>query len=255
MDSPSPAEYSIDELAQASATSIRNIRAYQDRGLLPPPARRGRKGVYGAIHRSRLDLIKRMLERGYTLANIRELLQHWERGATLADLLGMPEQPGNPWQREQPICISMAELTHKFQHDLSAEALRKAIELDLIRPQGTRFHVPSMHLLNAVAGLFRLGIPLQDMLAVIVVLRHDLEQTSAALIALVDQHISTNHAGTNAAANPDAPQLAEVLRQLQPLVKMLVVPEIAHAMQGAASTHFGERLTPTLAYEPPSPGT
>lgn len=30
-------EYSVDELARAAGSSVRNVRAYQDRGLLPPP--------------------------------------------------------------------------------------------------------------------------------------------------------------------------------------------------------------------------
>lgn len=30
-------EYRIDELARLAGSTVRNIRAYQDRGLLPPP--------------------------------------------------------------------------------------------------------------------------------------------------------------------------------------------------------------------------
>ncbi|MFB9386717.1 MerR family transcriptional regulator [Pseudonocardia petroleophila] len=37
-------EYRIDELAHTAGTTVRNIRAYQDRGLLPPPRRVGRVG-------------------------------------------------------------------------------------------------------------------------------------------------------------------------------------------------------------------
>ena len=36
------AEYRINDLAQESGVSVRNIRVYQERGLLPPPVRRGR---------------------------------------------------------------------------------------------------------------------------------------------------------------------------------------------------------------------
>ncbi|MBM2600552.1 MerR family DNA-binding transcriptional regulator, partial [Pseudomonas sp. BDPW] len=31
-------------MARAAGSSVRNVRAYQDRGLLPPPERRGRVG-------------------------------------------------------------------------------------------------------------------------------------------------------------------------------------------------------------------
>ncbi|NEE49661.1 MerR family DNA-binding transcriptional regulator, partial [Streptomyces sp. SID8455] len=36
------AEYRIEDLAHASGATVRTIRAYQDRGLLPTPERRGR---------------------------------------------------------------------------------------------------------------------------------------------------------------------------------------------------------------------
>lgn len=39
-------EYTVDELARVSDTTVRNIRAYQDRGLLAPPEKRGRVGIY-----------------------------------------------------------------------------------------------------------------------------------------------------------------------------------------------------------------
>ncbi|MDT7598572.1 MAG: hypothetical protein QOK26_649, partial [Pseudonocardiales bacterium] len=40
------AEYRIDELARFAGTTSRNVRAYQERGLLPPPRKEGRVGIY-----------------------------------------------------------------------------------------------------------------------------------------------------------------------------------------------------------------
>ena len=57
-----PQEFSIDALARETGSTVRNIRAYQDRGLLPPPERRGRKGIYNDAHLSRLRIINRLLE-------------------------------------------------------------------------------------------------------------------------------------------------------------------------------------------------
>lgn len=37
-------EYRITDLAKAADVSVRNIRVYQDRGLLPPPKILGRTG-------------------------------------------------------------------------------------------------------------------------------------------------------------------------------------------------------------------
>ena len=43
-------EYRIDELAQQAGTTVRNVRAYQERGLLSPPRRQGRAGLFDDGH-------------------------------------------------------------------------------------------------------------------------------------------------------------------------------------------------------------
>jgi len=80
----------VDELARATRTTTRNVRALQTKGVLPGPALSGRTGEYGAEHLVRLEAILRLQARGFSLAAIRELLAAWEAGATLEDVLGLP---------------------------------------------------------------------------------------------------------------------------------------------------------------------
>jgi DNA-binding transcriptional MerR regulator len=78
----------IDELARRAGETSRNVRAYQARGLLPRPRLAGRSGVYDDRHLERLSTIRRLQDRGFSLAAIGELLDARDRGATLADVLG-----------------------------------------------------------------------------------------------------------------------------------------------------------------------
>jgi DNA-binding transcriptional MerR regulator len=94
---------SIDELAARVALPVRTIREYQTVGLLPPPVRHGRLGVYHRGHEHRLHLIKRLQARGYSLAGIRDLLESWRDGDDLGAVLGLTadelvhdEEPGAP---------------------------------------------------------------------------------------------------------------------------------------------------------------
>ncbi len=89
MGRPAQAEYRIDDLARAAGTSVRNVRAYQDRGLLHRPRRVGRVAVYDESHLSRLRIVGELLDRGYTLGNIKELLTAWDAGQSLDALLGL----------------------------------------------------------------------------------------------------------------------------------------------------------------------
>src|SRR3978361_155636 len=55
---PHDGDLTIDELAQRTGMTVRNIRAHQSRGLLPPPEVRGRTGYYGQAHLARVELIR-----------------------------------------------------------------------------------------------------------------------------------------------------------------------------------------------------
>jgi len=126
-------DYRIDDLARHAGTTVRNVRAYQDRGLLPPPRRNGRVGIYSEIHLARLRLIGQLLDRGYTLANIAELLDAWERGRDLQTVLGLENVVSSPWSDEVPAYISFAEL-EELLPGVDRRFVERAARLAAIRP-------------------------------------------------------------------------------------------------------------------------
>ncbi len=67
-------EFRVGELAAAASVGVDTIRFYQARGLIPPPERRGRFAIYSGDHLERLRRIRRLLESGFSLAQIRRLL-------------------------------------------------------------------------------------------------------------------------------------------------------------------------------------
>src|SRR4051812_50158335 len=73
-------QLTIDELAQRTGMTVRNIRAHQSRGLLPPPEVRARTGYYGSDHVARIKLIQEMQAEGYNLKAIERLAQGATRG-------------------------------------------------------------------------------------------------------------------------------------------------------------------------------
>jgi DNA-binding transcriptional MerR regulator len=83
----------IDELAVGAGTTTRRIRSLQTLGLLPHPALRGRTGLYGAVHRDRLEAVLRLQEQGFSLESLVVLFDALDAGLSLADVLGT-ETPG-----------------------------------------------------------------------------------------------------------------------------------------------------------------
>jgi DNA-binding transcriptional MerR regulator len=79
----------IGQLGQATATKIETIRYYEKIGLLPKPERtRGNYRSYEGAHVTRLAFIRRARELGFSIEDVRELLElagHRDRGCATVD--------------------------------------------------------------------------------------------------------------------------------------------------------------------------
>ncbi len=240
------AEFTIDELAQAAGTTSRNVRAYQERGLLPAPSRRGRVGIYGPTHLARLRMIGPMLERGYSLANVAELIEAWEKGHDIGKLLGLEAALTSPWSDEMPQNISKAELQELFGAELGPEAMATALSMGVVKVDGDAIIVPSMKMLRAGALLAREGVPLIELLHVIARLRGDIERVAQELVGLATRYIFDRYGKGTLPPPEEVPRLAELIWQLRPMVMQAVDYEVAHAMEKAAEKYLGEKLSTVL---------
>ena len=70
--------YSIRQLCREFGATARALRFYEDKGMLSP-ARRGQTRVYDAKDRARLKLILRGRRIGFTLAEIQEMIDLYDR--------------------------------------------------------------------------------------------------------------------------------------------------------------------------------
>jgi DNA-binding transcriptional MerR regulator len=234
-------EYRIDELAREAGSTVRNVRAYQDRGLIAPPRREGRVGLYSDAHLSRLRLIGSLLERGYTLANIGELIHGLERGHDLGDLVGLGAAIVSPWSDEVPSYLEPLELAEMFGGDASLPALEDAIKLGLVEVEGERFRVPSPRLLHAGAELYAAGVPLEAIMDIAKKLRRDTDRIAERFVELAETYLFEQY-GDELPPPEDIPRITELVRRLRPLTEMTVDAMLARAMERRVSERFGKRL-------------
>jgi DNA-binding transcriptional MerR regulator len=110
-------EYRIEELARMAGTATRNIRVYRDRGLLHPPLRVGRIALFNDTHLTRLRLITSMLDRGYNISHVHEMLSAWEQGKNLGDMLGLESAIAGSWASEKPDRMSVADAKRLIDDD------------------------------------------------------------------------------------------------------------------------------------------
>ena len=77
---PDTTAYSISDLAQEFNLTTRAIRFYEDEGLLQP-GRSGRRRVYSARDRVRLKLILRGKRLGFSLSDVRDIIEMYDLDA------------------------------------------------------------------------------------------------------------------------------------------------------------------------------
>jgi DNA-binding transcriptional MerR regulator len=176
----------IDELAREAGMTVRNIRAYQSRGLLPPPEVRARTGFYGSEHLARLKLVADMRGEGMNLRTIKRVLE----GVPSAEgMLGFGQALLGAFSAEEPEVTTAEDLAERFG-PLDPAIARKAEKLGLIRPLGgDRFEVPSPTLLRAGEELAALGIPLEAALAVADNARRHTRSIAEAFVRLFNEQV------------------------------------------------------------------
>lgn len=244
-EQPPPAEYRIEDLAHLSGATVRTIRAYQDRGLLPRPERRGRANVYGEPHLTRLRQIAGLLDRGYTLASIKELLQAWDAGLDLGGVLGLVAEIDGPWTDEEPSRLSRAELDAAFAGTSDETAIAEAVALGVLERVPGRddeFLVPSPQELAVAAELHSAGVPLRAISGHLREVRGQVEHIAARFLDFTTEHVFQpflDHPPTGA----EAAEAAALVRRLRPLAQQTIDAELARAMRTLATRYLRHHLS------------
>lgn len=243
---PAP-EYTIDELARAAGTTVRNVRSYQDRGLIDPPQRRGRVGIYTQAHLGRLKLIHHLLARGYTLANITELLKAIVEGHDLRSILGLETAISSPWTNETPRHYSYLALARLFGRAISRPALAKAISLGLLEPDGLGYLARSPRALAAGAEIAQAGFALEDVLEIIAQSRAHFQTVSDQIVATVVREL--DRFGEGKLPPPqDVPRLVDILWRIRPLALVMAETEMMRALEISANKYLGDRVAAIIEH-------
>jgi DNA-binding transcriptional MerR regulator len=254
IDEPAGVAYRIEDLAHHSGATVRTIRAYQDRGLLPRPERRGRANVYADTHLARLRQIADLLDRGYTLASIKELLEAWDAGRGLGGVLGLVAEVDGPWTDEEAVRISRTELDERFGGEPGDAAVAEAVELGVLEQipgQEDTFLVPSPQELAVAAELHQAGVPLPAISDQLRELRGQVEHIAARFLEFTTEHVFARCLGDHPPTDADAAEAAALVRRLRPLARQTVDAELARAMQLFAH----QQLRRHLGVEEPRSGT
>ncbi|HEY5051900.1 MAG TPA: MerR family transcriptional regulator [Solirubrobacterales bacterium] len=231
------AQMTIGELARRTGMTVRNIRAHQTRGLLPPPEVRGRTGYYGEEHVARIALTREMQADGLNLEAIRRLLESSD-GST--EILDFTRALRAPFEDETPEIIDSLEMASLWGVDPDPKLIRRAERLGILRelPEG-RYEIISPQLQRAGVELARLGVSPEAALNTVEKLRRHSEGVARTFVDLFVKEVWEPF---DAAGRPeeDWPKVREALERLRPLAAGGLLA-IFQLVMSEASEKAGER--------------
>jgi DNA-binding transcriptional MerR regulator len=237
---PTRAEFTVDELARRVGMTVRNVRAHQSRGLLPPPEVRGRTGYYGSEHVARLELIRTLQDDGFTLESIGRMLER--SGGSSEELLRFTRAAREPFAEEEPEVLEIRELAERYGAAGRPDLLERAIALGLLRPLGEgRFEDTSPRLSRAGAELTALGAGPDVTLDVVEHLRGHADAIADRFVALFLDHVWRPFDADGRPAER-WPEVREALERLRPLAGDAVMAVFGLAMSDAVERAFGAVL-------------
>lgn len=249
-------EMRVEQLAGRSGLSVDTIRYYQSKGLLDPPRREGRLAWYDDSHLARLERIRSLRDRGFTLATIARLVSgdlDAADEALITELAGThppgipaaspegPEPDGSPGDG----LLTLEELASATGLPL---ALLAAVQSDgLLVPHriGGQDRYDAEDVAAAKAGLLLLewGIPLSELLDLARRHHEATEAVARQAVSLFSRYVrhpirDSAPTGPTSGDEPSAAdRLVQAYSELLPAVDTLVRVHFVRTLVSAALEH------------------
>lgn len=231
---------SIEALAQAAGMTVRNVRNYQTKGLLPPPKLEGRKGFYLEEHLARLQLIREMQLSGFNLAAIKALLDRVPEGAG-SEALRLERSLLSPWIEEESEVVSASDLAERFGTP-DPDLLERAERAGILRVlQDGNVELTSPTLVRAGEQVMELGVPLEEVVEVTEEMVAASDRVAAVFTELFLKNIWRPFVDEGRPAER-WPEIRAALERLRPIASDALLATFKVRMAQAVEEAFGTEL-------------
>ena len=230
----------VDELASRAGVSVDTVRFYQTKGLLPPPEREGRTAWYSDGHMERLDRIRSLKDKGFTLAAIRRFVEgELDRAdeALVEALVSSAPEPGTDGD-----LLSRDDLARVTG---VPPTLLAAIEREgLLTPRGDeddpRYSQDDVSAVRAGLALLGAGLPLSELLAL--ARGHDqaMRETADRAVTLFLRFVRDPIRADAGDESEAAQKLVDAFRNMLESTTDLVAHHFKRVLIAAAEARLGE---------------
>lgn len=245
-------EFTVEALSERTGVSVRNVRAYQTAGLMPPPRLQGRTALYSAEHLGKLELIRDLRKQGFKLDAIKGMLTGTPNGAWTEYSLVSHLFSTTFFTVEQPQRKAISEMashwaqpaTQQQKDRLSENGLYRAVgpdEVEMLSPALERIGIQ----------LAELDVPLDTVLDLQdELIRHSrsiarayVEQLFIAMVRTVTENHALRDTGESSPASPGVDlRLAEVIKALFDRLRPLAIGSVSAAFPVVLQQEFDRAI-------------
>ena len=136
--------------------------------------------------------------------------------------------------------MALGELRRRFGPQADTGAIRRAVELGLLRRSGLSFTVPSPRLLAAGEELVGLGVPLVTVLDLAEGLAQDLDVTARRFVSVVIERVLGDASEATLPPQERLSAIADIAQRLRPQASTAVEASFALAMERQVAAAFSE---------------
>lgn len=220
-------ELTVDQLAAKVGMTVRNVRAYAGRGLIPPPRLVGRTGYYDADHVARLTLVRELLGKGYTLAAVERMMSELPDGALA---LGVFETLVNPWTPAEPEVLDELQLAERAGVPHDPAVIARLVELGIAeRRDDGLLRIPNPDLLRTGLEVIKLGVPMQAIFEMLPKLFTQADAVAKIYVELFRSTVWREFADAGLPAE-GWPEIQRTLEHIIPLAGQALVAAFREAM-------------------------
>lgn len=227
----------VDQLAARSGFTVRTIRFYAGRGLLPPPTLRGRRGLYGPEHLARLELVSELSALGFTLSAIEGYLARLPASCDVA-AMALQRALLAPWVPERLEHLSAAELDRRAGHPLGPDELDALEALGVIeRETADSLLLHGSASLASALDSLKMGLPLAALQRSHDVIAKHTTALAEELMQLFQDEVLQPYRDRGRPAGERA-KLREAFTRLKPITVQGVVTSFGRAVNRTIRERF-----------------
>jgi DNA-binding transcriptional MerR regulator len=237
-------EFTVDELASRAEMTVRNVRAYAGRGLIAAPRLEGRTGYYTREHLQRLQLIRQLLDRGYTLAAVEKAVAGTPSAAAghALDLMALLDLPNDEDGTEIMSRSALAALAGVPRDDRLIDSMRQFGLVEWVDGDSEVIRLVEPTVVRTGAAAVAIGLAPETVIALFPLLQSRLREIADTFVREVSAEIIQPFVEAGLPED-EWPHILRTIENLLPIASQVTLGIFRSQFRDAIDVEVGEKLS------------